>query len=237
MEETYLGALFVLDPREVEENRWVKLIEPSNDALELISDQKWPGVYIQNASSISKVKQGISGMFGHIFDSVHMLPPIDSEAFYKHALHRIEEEANVAENAKMGVLRASKEPKEQFMDIIDEISDIFNERMDHLVIDDYSRSLLRKHFKFQMDGLRIYRDRNEKYGDSFNKNFKEFGGLYPVVRIGEKYERLKGFAKAGGHIKIYGDESIIDTLTDISNYSIMMANAIIDHDTENKERE
>lgn len=234
MEETYLGAMYVLDPREVEAKVWAKLIEPSNDALDLISSEKWPGVYIKNSSSVSNITKGISERFDHIFGSFYMSNTIDSETFYKHALHRIEEESNVAQNANTGVLRASKEPKEQFMDIIDEISDIYTNRLNQMDVDEYTRSLLSNHFIFQMEGLRIYRDRNEKYGDSFNRNFKEFGGLYPVVRIGEKFERLKGFAKADGHVKVYGDESIIDTLTDISNYSIMMANAIIDFETENE---
>lgn len=65
----------------------------------------------------------------------------------------------------------------------------------------------------------MYERKNHDYGDSFKKNFDEYGNVYPIIHLSEKLERLKTLAKADDQ-KVVG-ESIDDTLMDLANYAIM----------------
>lgn len=50
-------------------------------------------------------------------------------------------------------------------------------------------------------------------------NFRDFGTLGIIVRLGDKYHRAKNLIKSGEqHVK---DESIRDTLKDIINYAAL----------------
>lgn len=69
--------------------------------------------------------------------------------------------------------------------------------------------------------LKIYREKNADYGDSFSKSYKEFGIIAPVVRMSDKMERIKQLSKSED-IKVK-DESLHDTLIDIANYALMTA--------------
>ena len=69
--------------------------------------------------------------------------------------------------------------------------------------------------------LKIYREKNADYGDSFSKSYKEFGIIAPVVRMSDKMERIKQLSK-GEDIKVK-DESLRDTLIDMANYALMTA--------------
>jgi hypothetical protein len=55
-------------------------------------------------------------------------------------------------------------------------------------------------------------------GDAL-KNFRDFGWQGIVVRIGDKYNRLKCFTKTGS--LMVSDESILDTLLDLRVYSML----------------
>lgn len=65
----------------------------------------------------------------------------------------------------------------------------------------------------------LLRRKNQDYGDSFGKGFKEYGLVMPCIRLDDKLSRLKSFAK--NQEMLVTDESIIDTLMDLANYSIM----------------
>lgn len=77
---------------------------------------------------------------------------------------------------------------------------------------------------------KLYEDKNHDYGDSFHKSFEEWGMVMPCIRLDDKLNRLKTFAKAEASIpseidkeaqmKVL-DESIDDTLMDLANYAIM----------------
>lgn len=82
--------------------------------------------------------------------------------------------------------------------------------------------------------LKIYREKNADYGDSFSKSYKEFGIIAPVVRMSDKMERIKQLSK-GEDIKVK-DESLHDTLIDIANYALMLA-VEMDLEEEEKDRE
>lgn len=64
----------------------------------------------------------------------------------------------------------------------------------------------------------IYRDKNHDYGDSFGETFEKLGIISAVTRITDKVNRLQSLCTNENKVK---DESIIDTLKDLANYSIM----------------
>ena len=65
----------------------------------------------------------------------------------------------------------------------------------------------------------LYKAKNEDYGDSFSKSYKEYGLTMSLIRLEDKLNRLKSLNKNGNaQVK---DESIQDTLMDLANYAIM----------------
>ena len=65
----------------------------------------------------------------------------------------------------------------------------------------------------------LYKKKNQDYGDSFSKSYKEYGLTMSCIRLEDKLNRLKSLNKNGNaQVK---DESIQDTLMDLANYSIM----------------
>lgn len=65
---------------------------------------------------------------------------------------------------------------------------------------------------------KLYAAKNKDYGDSFGKGFEEYGPIMPAIRLDDKLQRFKQLIKNDAKVK---DESIIDTLMDLANYSIM----------------
>lgn len=65
----------------------------------------------------------------------------------------------------------------------------------------------------------LYVKKNHDYGDSFHKSFIEEGMAMPRIRLGDKFNRFKTLSK--NEQQMVNDESIIDTLMDLANYSIM----------------
>ena len=66
----------------------------------------------------------------------------------------------------------------------------------------------------------LYLIKNKNYGDSFSKQFKEYGLTSVCIRLEDKLNRLKSLNKQGVKANI-DDESIKDTLIDLANYSIL----------------
>ena len=65
----------------------------------------------------------------------------------------------------------------------------------------------------------LYKKKNQDYGDSFSKSYKEYGLTMSCIRLEDKLNRLKSLNKnENAQVK---DESIQDTLMDLANYSIM----------------
>lgn len=65
----------------------------------------------------------------------------------------------------------------------------------------------------------LYKAKNEDYGDSFGKSYREYGLTMSCIRLEDKLNRLKSLNKNGNaQVK---DESIEDTLMDLANYTIM----------------
>lgn len=67
---------------------------------------------------------------------------------------------------------------------------------------------------------KIYEAKNHDYGDSFGKGFKEYGYVMPVIRLEDKFNRLKSLTVNNKAPRVK-EESIEDTLMDLANYAIM----------------
>ena len=72
----------------------------------------------------------------------------------------------------------------------------------------------------------LYKKKNQDYGDSFSKSYKEYGLTMSLIRLEDKLNRLKSLNKNGNaQVK---DESIQDTLMDLANYAIMTLIELMD---------
>lgn len=67
--------------------------------------------------------------------------------------------------------------------------------------------------------LKTYVAKSSDYGDSFSESFADHGLSAGVIRISDKYNRLKNLSKKTE--RKVKDESIEDTLLDMANYCIM----------------
>lgn len=77
---------------------------------------------------------------------------------------------------------------------------------------------IKKHDEICKSLNELYIRKNKDYGDSFGKGFNEYGAVMPAIRLEDKLNRYKSLIKQDALVK---DESIIDTLMDLANYSIM----------------
>lgn len=75
-----------------------------------------------------------------------------------------------------------------------------------------------KHAKICMSLNELYARKNTDYGDSFGKSFTEYGLTMACIRLEDKLNRIKSLTKQAAQVS---DESIVDTLMDLANYSIM----------------
>lgn len=66
-----------------------------------------------------------------------------------------------------------------------------------------------------------YERKNADYGNSFGESITEFGAVAGIVRIGDKFNRLKNLVRNPESQRV-NDESIADTLLDMANYCIML---------------
>jgi len=79
--------------------------------------------------------------------------------------------------------------------------------------------------KVQGELKEMFEKKNKDYGDAFAL----YGPVGVVVRIGDKVQRLSSITKT--QVTLVNDESIRDTLMDLSNYAAM---AVMLLDSENK---
>jgi hypothetical protein len=74
----------------------------------------------------------------------------------------------------------------------------------------------------------IFKQKNEKYGNSFEKSVDEFGLISAVVRMSDKFNRLKTLIQ--NNDKGTNDESLRDTLMDLANYCNLTVIYLEEHD-------
>lgn len=67
---------------------------------------------------------------------------------------------------------------------------------------------------------KTYCQKNEKYGDSFSTSVQKYGYIAALTRISDKFHRIENLilTKTDGSDT---DESLIDSLLDLSNYCLM----------------
>ena len=75
-----------------------------------------------------------------------------------------------------------------------------------------------KHAQICKELNELYARKNADYGDSFGKSFAEYGLTMACIRLEDKLNRIKSLTKQAAQVS---DESIVDTLMDLANYSIM----------------
>lgn len=76
------------------------------------------------------------------------------------------------------------------------------------------------------DGIHeLYKRKNKDYGDSFSESIKEFGEIAPLVRVSDKYKRIKTLTLDVDEREV-DDETKADTLLDLAGYCIMWAEEI-----------
>lgn len=68
---------------------------------------------------------------------------------------------------------------------------------------------------------KTYEAKNHDYGDSFGNSMKEFGLTAAAVRMSDKIERIKSFAKMTPDQMKVKEESVQDTLLDLATYAVM----------------
>lgn len=73
--------------------------------------------------------------------------------------------------------------------------------------------------------LQTFVDKNADYGNSFESSLEEYGLIAVLIRMDDKMGRLRTLIKSEAKVK---DESISDTLRDLSNYALM-ASVWFDH--------
>lgn len=73
--------------------------------------------------------------------------------------------------------------------------------------------------------LQTFVDKNADYGNSFESSLEEYGLIAALIRMDDKMGRLRTLIKSEAKVK---DESISDTLQDLSNYALM-ASVWFDH--------
>ena len=67
----------------------------------------------------------------------------------------------------------------------------------------------------QKEAFDLFSKKNADYGDAFAKD----GPVGVLVRLGDKVQRMKSIQKSG--ITLVQDESLRDTLVDLSNYAVL----------------
>ena len=75
--------------------------------------------------------------------------------------------------------------------------------------------------------LQTFVDKNADYGNSFESSLEEYGLIAALIRMDDKMGRLRTIIKSEAKVK---DESISDTLRDLSNYALM-ASVWVDNKT------
>ena len=66
----------------------------------------------------------------------------------------------------------------------------------------------------------IFVKKNTDYGNSFEESLEKHGLIAAIVRMEDKMSRLNTLSKQEAFVS---DESLIDTLKDLSNYALMSA--------------
>lgn len=73
--------------------------------------------------------------------------------------------------------------------------------------------------KLMIEQLELYKGKNAKYGDSFGISVQKYGLISALTRMSDKWNRIENLIL--NHDDGTEDESLIDSLRDLSNYALM----------------
>ena len=82
--------------------------------------------------------------------------------------------------------------------------------------------------RISQENFELYKRKNIDYGNSFAEQFQEFRMQSVMFRLQDKVSRIKQLSMNSQRVS---DESLIDTLRDLSNYAIM---TIVELEKDNK---
>ena len=80
---------------------------------------------------------------------------------------------------------------------------------------------IQRHLEIVAALNQLYASKNADYGDSFGETYQKLGIISALTRISDKYNRLISLSTKPEEERKVKDESIQDTLLDLSNYCIM----------------
>lgn len=86
------------------------------------------------------------------------------------------------------------------------------------------------HEKLCTEMHELYVAKNKRYGDSFSKTVQKYGLIAALIRMEDKWNRIEELVHKTATES--ADESLVDTLMDLANYSLMVICEI--KDAENK---
>ena len=87
-----------------------------------------------------------------------------------------------------------------------------------------------RHLEIAKSLNQLYDSKGSDYGDSFGETYHKLGIISALTRISDKYNRLISLVTKPEEERKVKDESIQDTLLDLSNYCIM---TVIEMENEN----
>ena len=80
---------------------------------------------------------------------------------------------------------------------------------------------IERHLEIVTELNKLYAEKNHDYGNSFGETYQKLGIISALTRISDKYNRLVSLATKPEEERKVKNESIQDTLLDLSNYCIM----------------
>ena len=80
---------------------------------------------------------------------------------------------------------------------------------------------IKRHLEIVTSLNKLYAEKNHDYGNSFGETYQKLGIISALTRISDKYNRLISLGTKPEEERKVKDESIQDTLLDLSNYCIM----------------
>lgn len=93
-------------------------------------------------------------------------------------------------------------------------------------------SNIQRHEEIMKSIHETYIQKNRAYGNSFDQSCDDFGVSAAMVRMSDKWNRLKTLTK--NKDIPHGDESIKDTLLDLANYCVMTYMWLENNENENE---
>ena len=93
-------------------------------------------------------------------------------------------------------------------------------RLDNKLQRSETSSKVDKHEQLTTHLNDTYRRKNKDYGDAFGKTHEKYGAVSGLTRMSDKFYRIEELILSGE--QLVDDESVLDTLLDLANYSLML---------------